>query len=133
MSFSDPIADMLTRVRNAGRAHRPQVSVPVSKMKTGVADVLKRTGYIADWQIDDSDKKQLIITLKYTGEKRPKPVIEGLKRVSKPSRRVYAGSNNIPRVLGGFGVAVLSTSHGILSGKEAREQNVGGEILCYVW
>jgi len=134
MSMSDPIADMLTRVRNAGKARHPEVSMPSSKLRVGVATVLKETGYIRSWQVEgEGVHKTLTLGLKYQGAKPPVPVIEGLKRISKPSCRVYAGSKEIPRVLGGLGVAILSTSKGIMTDRSARAENLGGEVLCEVW
>lgn len=134
MSMSDPIADMLTRIRNAGKARHPEVSMPSSKLKTGIATVLQDCGYIQDWRVEEEGvRKTLTLALKYQDSKPPLPVIEGLKRISKPSCRVYAGSTEIPRVLGGLGVAVLSTSQGIMTDRTARSRNLGGEILCHVW
>ena len=130
MSVNDPIADMLTRIRNACKARHPEVSMPSSKLKAAIAEVLKQNGYIIDFRVEGDVKKVLTIVLKYRdGE----PVIEGLKRVSKPSRRVYVGADEIPRVLDGLGIAVLSTSKGVVSDRAARRENVGGEVLCYVW
>lgn len=130
MSVNDPIADMLTRIRNACKARRPDVSMPSSKLKAAVAEVLKQNGYILDYHVDGDVKKILTIVLKYHAGA---PVIEGLKRVSKPSRRVYVGADEIPRVLDGLGMAILSTSRGVVSDRVARRENVGGEVLCYVW
>lgn len=134
MSMSDPIADMLTRVRNASNARLPEVSMPASKIKAAVAQTLKDTGYIVDYKIEDlgSNKKALNITLKYKG-KNSTPVIEGIRRVSRPSCRVYVNSSEIPRVLGGLGVAILTTSQGVVTDRTARKRNIGGELLCYVW
>ena len=131
MSLSDPIADMLTRIRNASRAALPTVEMPVSKMKLAVAEVLKGNGYVSDYRAEgEGVNGKLVVELKYLeGE----PVIEGLQRVSKPSRRVYVGAGDIPRVLGGLGVAILSTSQGIMSDRAARKAKTGGEVLCYVW
>ena len=134
MNMSDPIADMLTRIRNAGMVEAPTVEMPSSKMKAAVAQVLKDTGFVGDFRVSEGTRKTLTIDLKYTGDRRHrKPVIEGLERVSKPSSRVYVGSQDIPRALGGLGIVILSTPQGILSGREARKANVGGEVLCYVW
>lgn len=133
MSLTDPISDMLTRIRNGNKARLPAVSMPSSNMKAGVAEVLQRAGYVEYWKVEGEVKKTLTVGLKYTGGRPQKAVIEGIKRVSKPSCRVYAGSGEIPRVLGGLGIAILSTSEGLMTGREAREKNVGGEILCYVW
>jgi small subunit ribosomal protein S8 len=129
--MQDPIADMLTRVRNASAASLKNVTMPSSKMKAAVADVLKQEGYISDFQVDgDEKKKTLTIKLKFY---KNKPVIEGIKRISRPSCRIYCGSNDIPKVRNGLGTVVLSTPQGIISDKNARANNVGGEILCYVW
>jgi len=133
VSLSDPIADMLTRIRNGNKARLPSISMPSSNMKAAVAEVLKRAGYIEYWNVDGELKKSLTIGLKYTGGKTKEGVIEGIRRISKPSCRVYAGSSEIPRVLGGLGVAIVSTSSGLMTDREARKNNVGGEILCYVW
>lgn len=133
MNISDPISDMLTRIRNASRARKKEVAMPASNLKAAVAEVMKRSGYISDFQVQseaDGKKPTLVVELKYHGDV---PVIEGLERVSKPSRRIYANSKELPRVLGGLGMAVLSTSAGVMSDKTAREQGVGGEVLCYVW
>ncbi len=131
MSQTDPLADMFTRIRNACKAHLPEVSMPSSKMKAAVAAVLKENGYIRDFRVEgDTVQRQLVIVLKYKGKT---PVIEHIQRVSKPSRRVYAGSKEIPRVLEGLGIAVLSTSKGIMDDRRARRENVGGEILGYLW
>ncbi len=134
MNISDPIADMLTRIRNAGMIQAPSVSMPTSKMKTAVADVLRESGFIRTFRVEGEEKPQLIIELKYTGDRRHrKPVIEGLERVSKPSARVYVGSQEIPRSLGGLGIVILSTPQGIMSDRQARAANVGGEVVCRVW
>ena len=130
MSLSDPVADMLTRIRNGCQAEKLEVAMPTSKLKEGIADILKQNGFIIDWRVEGEKKKDLIVALKYFEDE---PVIEGLQRVSKPSQRRYVGSGEIPRVLGGLGVAILSTSNGVLAGRQAREQNIGGEVLCYVW
>lgn len=134
MSMSDPIADMLTRIRNAGNAKLPAVSMPSSKLKVAICEVLQDSGYVANHEVQENaaGHKELKVELKYKG-KRSTPVIEGLQRVSKPSCRVYAGSSDVPRVLGGLGVAVLSTSEGVVSDRTARSKNIGGEVLCYVW
>ena len=131
MSMQDPIADMLTRVRNAGTAGLKKVEMPSSKEKAAIAAVLKEEGYIADFAVlEEGVKRILSITLKYyQGE----PVIAGLQRVSKPSCRVHCGSREIPKVRGGMGNAILTTPNGIMSDRKAREANVGGEILLYVW
>ncbi|MBN2451977.1 MAG: 30S ribosomal protein S8 [Lentisphaeria bacterium] len=134
MSMSDPIADMLTRIRNASTAGLPEVAMPASNLKAAVAEVLREQGYTGESRIENEGTidRSLVIELKYRGKQRL-PVIEGMQRVSRPSCRVYAGSGGIPRVLGGLGIAVLSTSKGIMTDRAARKQNVGGEILCYVW
>jgi len=134
MSMSDPIADMLTRIRNASNAKLPTVSMPSSKMKVALAETLKDAGYIADYAVENDGpaKKNLTLTLKYKG-KNSEPAIEGIRRVSKPSCRVYVNHTEIPRVLGGLGVAILTTSKGLVTDREARKTNVGGELLCYVW
>ena len=134
MNISDPISDMLTRIRNASNAKLPKASMPSSKMKASLAETLKDAGYIDDYSVEDigNNRKELTIVLKYKG-KGKNPAIEGLKRVSKPSCRIYVGSGEIPRVLGGLGIAVLSTSSGLMTDRAARKQNVGGELLCYVW
>jgi small subunit ribosomal protein S8 len=131
MSLSDPIADMLTRIRNASSAEKADVAMPSSKLKAGIAGVLKQTGFIDDFAVEgEGAHKTLTVSLRYfEGES----VIEGLERISKPSRRVYASSGDLPRVLGGLGVAIISTSKGILTDREARKENIGGEVLCYVW
>ena len=129
--MSDPIADMLTRIRNAGQASLTNVNMPHSNIKERIADVLKREGYLTDVSIhSESGKKTLQLKLKY--EQR-RSVIDGLKRVSSPGLRRYVGVDEIPRVRNGLGTAILSTPAGILTGNEARRQNVGGELLCYVW
>ena len=130
MSCSDPIADMLTRIRNASKAGLPAVEMGHSRLKAEIARILKKEGYIADYVVEGETKKVLKITMKYF---KRQPVIENLQRVSKPSCRLYCGSQNIPKVKDGMGIAILSTSRGVLSGKDAEKQNVGGEILCYVW
>ena len=134
MSLSDPIADMLTRIRNASKAGLPKVSMPSSKIKAALAQTLQETGFIDGFEVEDlgHNTKALNITLKYKGKK-ASPVIEGIKRISKPSRRVYVGSTEIPRVLGGLGVAILTTSQGLVTDRTARKRGVGGELLCYVW
>ncbi|MFC1524559.1 30S ribosomal protein S8 [Thermodesulfobacteriota bacterium] len=132
MSMSDPLADMLTRIRNAGMVKFDNVDIPHSHLKTDVAKILKNEGYIVDFHVvQDSTQGTLKIDLKYdtNGQK----VITGLKRVSSPGRRVYVKANNIPKVMSGLGVSIISTSQGILSDKQAREKGVGGELLCEVW
>ena len=132
MHITDPIADMLTRVRNANSAKHESVEVPASNMKKAIAQILLEEGYIKNYQIIDDDKQGMIkITLKY-GENKQK-VITGLKRVSKPGLRVYASRDELPRVLRGLGIAIISTSKGIMTDKKARSENVGGEVLAFVW
>ena len=128
--MSDPISDMLTRIRNGGRALLPAIELPHSRIKENVAQILKREGYISDVAVDGKEAKKIKIRLKYNGKK---SVIEGLKRISKPGLRKYVGATEIPRVRGGLGVAVLSTSEGILTDAQARKKNLGGELLCYIW
>ena len=132
MVMTDPIADMLTRIRNANMVRHEKLELPASKLKKEVADILKREGFVRDYEfIEDSKQGVLRIFLKYgTGEER---VISGLKRISKPGLRVYAKAGEIPKVLNGLGIAIVSTSKGVLSDKEAREQSIGGEVLAYVW
>jgi len=132
MTMTDPVADMLTRLRNANSAHHDSVSLPSSKLKSHLAEILKSEGYISAWKIDDARVGQtLTIDLKY-GPNRERSIV-GIKRVSKPGLRVYAKSTEIPKVLGGLGVAILSTSSGLLTDKEATKKGVGGEVLAYVW
>jgi small subunit ribosomal protein S8 len=132
MTMTDPVADMLTRLRNANRAYHDTVSLPSSKLKTHIAEILQREGYIASWKVEDARVGQtLTIDLKY-GPNRERS-IAGIKRVSKPGLRVYAKSTEIPHVLGGLGVAILSTSSGLLTDREATKKGVGGEVLAYVW
>ena len=132
MTMTDPIADMLTRIRNANNAGHKTVEMPASKEKKAIAEILLEEGYINKVDFIDDDKQGIIkITLKY-GENKSK-VISGLKRISKPGLRVYAGNNEIPKVLNGLGVAIISTSKGVLTDKEARRAGVGGEVICYVW
>ena len=133
MIMSDPIADMLTRIRNANTAKHDTVDVPASKMKIAIADILVDEGYIAKYDlVEDGSFKTLHITLKYGVDKNEK-VISGIKRISKPGLRVYANTEDIPRVLGGLGIAILSTNKGVVTDKEARKLGVGGEVLCFVW
>ena len=132
MTMSDPIADMLTRIRNANTAKHDTVDVPASKMKIAIADILVDEGYIAKYDlVEDGSFKTLHITLKYGVDKNEK-VISGIKRISKPGLRVYANTEDIPRVLGGLGIAILSTNKGVVTDKEARKLGVGGEVLCFV-
>lgn len=133
MTMSDPIADMLTRIRNANTAKHDTVDVPASKMKLAIADILVKEGYIAKYDVlEDGAFKTIRITLKYGADKNEK-IITGLKRISKPGLRVYAGSQEIPRVLGGLGIAILSTNQGVITDKEARKLHVGGEVLAFLW
>ena len=133
MNMSDPIADMLTRIRNANTAKHDTVDVPASKMKIAIADILLDEGYIAKYDIvEDGNFKTMHITLKYGADKNEK-VISGLKRISKPGLRVYANSEEMPKVLGGLGTAIVSTNKGVITDKEARKLGVGGEVLCFVW
>jgi small subunit ribosomal protein S8 len=127
---NDPISDMLTRIRNANRALLPTVELPHSKMKESIAGILKREGYINDFAVQGQPHKNLTLKLKYQGKK---GVIEGLRRVSSPGLRRYVGSTEIPRVRGGLGVAVVSTSEGLMTGSQARKKNIGGELVCYIW
>jgi len=134
MTMTDPIADMLTRVRNANTAYHDEVTMPSSIIKTRVAEILKREGYIGDWSVADAESgvgKTLSISLKY-GPNRERS-IAGIRRVSKPGLRVYAKSTGLPKVLGGLGIAIISTSSGLLTERQAFKQGVGGEVLAYVW
>ena len=133
MTMSDPIADMLTRIRNANSAKHDTVDVPASKMKLAIAKILLDEGYIAKYDIiEDGSFKTIHITLKYGADKNDK-IISGIKRISKPGLRVYANKEELPQVLGGLGVAIISTNHGVITDKEARKLNVGGEVLAFVW
>ena len=133
MTMSDPIADMLTRIRNANAAKHDTVEVSSSKMKLAIAKILLDEGYIKSYElIDDGNFKSIKITLKYGSDKNDK-VISGIKRISKPGLRVYASKEELPRVLGGLGVAIISTNQGVITDKEARKLQVGGEVLAYVW
>ena len=133
MTMSDPIADMLTRIRNANTAKHDTVDVPASKMKLAIANILVDEGYIAKYDlVEDGAFKTIHITLKYGADKNDK-VISGLKRISKPGLRVYANTEDIPKVLGGLGTAIISTNKGVVTDKEARKLGVGGEVLCFVW
>ena len=132
MTMTDPIADMLTRLRNANSAYQDTVSMPYSKVKVHIAEILQQEGYIGEWSITDAEVgKNLVIALKY-GPSRERS-IAGLKRVSKPGLRVYAKKDNLPRVLGGLGVAIISTSGGLMTDKQAVKRGVGGEVLAFVW
>ena len=133
MTMSDPIADMLTRIRNANTAKHDTVDVPASKMKVATADILVDEGFITKYDIvDNGNFKDIRVTLKYGANKNEK-IISGIKRISKPGLRIYAGKDDIPYVLGGLGIAILSTNKGIITDKEARKLQVGGEVLAYVW
>ena len=133
MTMSDPIADMLTRIRNANTAKHDTVDVPSSKIKLSIAEILLNEGYIAGYDVvEDGGFKTSHITLKYGADKNEK-IITGLKRISKPGLRVYAGKDDIPKVLGGLGIAILSTNQGVVTDKEARKLQVGGEVLAFVW
>ncbi|RPF50000.1 30S ribosomal protein S8 [Aquisalibacillus elongatus] len=130
--MSDPIADMLTRIRNANMVRHDQLEVPASKLKRDIVDILKREGYIRDYEfIEDNKQGVLRLFLKYGADN--ERVISGIKRISKPGRRVYAKAEEVPKVLNGLGIAVVSTSKGVLTDKEARQQAVGGEVVAYVW
>jgi len=132
MAHTDPIADMLTRVKNAIMAEKKDVAIPLSTIKLEIAKILKEEGYISNFRVDKTQMpSQLFVELKYSSKKQN--VIEGLKRISKPGRRVYAEVDSIPKVLDGLGVAVISTSQGIVTGKECKKRNIGGEVLLYVW
>ena len=131
MNVSDPIADMLTRIRNASRARHDEVTVPASKTKLAIATILREEGFIEDFaESQAGPRKNIDIRLKYVGKV---PVVSGLKRISKPGLRVYAYKTEIPRVLGGLGVVIVSTSQGIMTGQQARKSQLGGEVLAYVW
>ena len=128
--MTDPISDMLTRIRNAHRALLPAVEMPHSKVKEGIAHILRKEGYIAEVAVEGKPFKKIKLKLKYEGKK---GVIDGLRRVSSPGLRRYVGATDIPRVLGGLGTAILSTSQGVMTGTQARKQNLGGDMVCYVW
>ena len=131
--MSDPIADMLTRIRNANTAKHDTVSIPSSKIKASIAEILLKEGYIKGFEIQgEGAHKNILVTLKYGKDKNEK-VIHGLSRISKPGLRVYAGAEEMPKVLGGLGIAIVSTNEGVMTDKEARRQNVGGEVLAYIW
>ncbi len=132
MNMTDPIADMLTRIRNASLARQREVVMPSSRVKREIARILTDEGFIAGWETRTTDgHEEITMSLKYVEGRTP--VVSGLKRISKPGLRVYARKTEIPRVLGGLGLAILSTSHGIMTGQEARKANLGGEVLCFVW
>ena len=133
MTMSDPIADMLTRIRNANSAKHDTLDVSSSKMKLAIAKILLDEGYIKSYELlDNGNFKDIHITLKYGADKNEK-IITGLKRISKPGLRIYASKDELPRVLGGLGIAIVSTSAGVITDKEARKKNIGGEVICYVW
>ncbi len=132
MSMTDPIADMLTRVRNASTAMHDTVDIPASKIKESIARILAEEGFVEGFEVDRSNgHPTMTIRLRYTDERQR--VISGIRRISKPGRRVYRGASELPRVLGGLGVAIISTSQGVMSDKQARQQKIGGEVLAYVW
>jgi len=128
--MTDPISDMLTRIRNANQALLPVVELPHSKVKESIAKILKKEGYVSEVNVEGKVKKTIKMKLKYEGRK---GVIEGLRRVSTPGLRRYTGSTEIPRVRGGLGVSIISTSEGLMTGNDARKKNIGGELLCYIW
>jgi len=128
--MTDSISDMLTRIRNASRVQLPIVELPHSKMKESIAHILKKEGYVSEVEVDGNTKKKIKLKLKYEGKR---SVIEGLRRVSTPGLRRYVGSGEIPKVRGGLGISVVSTSQGVMTGTQARKSNLGGEIICYVW
>ena len=133
MTMSDPIADMLTRIRNANTAKHDSVDIPSSKMKIAIANILVEEGYVEKYElVDNGNFKDIRIFLKYTANKRER-IISGLKRISKPGLRIYASREELPRVLGGLGTAIISTNNGVITDKEARKLNVGGEVLAFVW
>ena len=133
MTMSDPIADMLTRIRNANTAKHDTVDVPSSKMKLAIAEILLKEGFIKSFEvIEEGNFKTIRIALKYGADKNQR-IITGIKRISKPGLRVYAGAEDMPKVLGGLGIAIVSTNKGVMTDKEARALNVGGEVLCFVW
>jgi len=131
MNCTDPIAEMLTSIRNASSAKQDMVHIPMSKLKLSIAKVLKEEGFILNYKVVGDKEKYLDITLKYDNKK--KPIVSGIRRVSKCGARVYCPSDKIPRIYAGIGIAVMSTSKGIVTGQKARQDNIGGEILCYVW
>jgi len=132
MVMTDPIADMLTRIRNASNQKHSSVEIPMSKLKLEMARILRESGFVVNYRVDGEGKdKKISVLLRYS--KNDMPVITGLKRISKPGCRVYVGKDDVPRVIGGIGIAILSTSRGLLSDKKARKDKVGGEVLCYIW
>ena len=133
MTMTDPIADMLTRIRNANTAKHDTVDIPASKMKISIAEILLKEGYIKSFEVEEvGNFKNIHVTLKYGKDKNTR-IITGLKRISKPGLRVYASKEDLPRVLGGLGTAIISTNKGVLTDKEARKENVGGEVLAFIW
>jgi len=133
MAMNDPIADMLTRIRNANTAKHDTVDIPASKMKTAIADILVNEGYVRKYElVDDGSFKNIRITLKYGASKNEK-IISGIKRISKPGLRIYANKEELPKVLGGLGTAIISTNQGVITDKEARRLGVGGEVLAFIW
>lgn len=131
---TDPVGDMLTRIRNANERYRDTAVMPSSRLKEAIAQILQDEGFITDYEVSDGKAQRVLtLTLKYKGGRRRERVIQDLQRVSKPSRRVYVGADEIPTVLGGLGIAILTTSHGILTDHQARQDRVGGEVLAYVW
>ena len=137
MSFNDPIADMLTRIRNAVRAEHPQVSMPSSKMKVAIAKILAEEGFISGYEVTENENsayKTLTLGLKYVGKRRTKrSVITNLERVSLPGQRIYAGKDEIPYVLSGMGISIITTSKGVMTGRDAKRLGIGGEVVCKVW
>jgi small subunit ribosomal protein S8 len=132
MTMTDPVADMLTRIRNANIAYKEEIAMPSSKLKAAIADILKREGYIRDYLVEPSrPQATLKLALKYTSDRERS--LSGLRRISKPGLRVYAKRDEVPRVLGGLGIAIISTSSGLMTDREARKRGVGGEVLAYVW
>ena len=132
MTMTDPIADMLTRIRNANTVGHESVEIPASKMKISIAEILKEEGYIADFEVIEDNKQGMInVTMKYGAHK--EKVISGIKKISKPGLKKYAKADDVPRVLGGLGIAIISTSQGVMSDKKARQLGIGGEVICYVW
>lgn len=129
--MTDPIADMLTRIRNAQTARHDTVSVPASRIKADIARILKNEGFIRDYELPSEQERDIKIQLRYSGKR--EPVVSGIRRISKPGLRVYVKSKDMPRILGGLGVAIVSTPQGVMTASEAKRANVGGEILCYVW
>ena len=133
MSMTDSIADMLTRIRNAATAKRDAVNIPHSKLKEQIANILKMEGYIKDFHVVKDEKQGILRVELIYFDKEQKCVVQGLERISKPGKRVYVKGKEVPQVLGGLGVAILSTNKGVLTDKECRKQNIGGEVLCYIW